>query len=289
MKTALKMGVLAVVAALGCNQLTAKHVAVATLLATPAIQFPPEAIAQPDGGFFNFDAGGFTIEMDWDGGITIPAESVASLFFGLRPDESPASIPDGIEGAKVTLSEAGGGSWQLKEGGLGSYSLALDDGGFAYKDTATYSFTMEQGGASYVAKIERVPSRENIGIFHPAAGYMELTAGQAVTFTRPEPSASEDRPVAFITVFPISRFGQKLTPTYTTFPKAPVDFLKLVLSPAGFRANQVSIPGSAFPQGNSNYLIVLQTAKLGGPASDNLFTGSAILAGTSEVGIVKTK
>jgi hypothetical protein len=33
----------------------------------------------------------------------------------------------------------------------------------------------------------------------------------------------------------------------------------------------------------------MQTARLGGPTSKNLFIGSAIFAGTAEVGIVKTR
>jgi hypothetical protein len=35
-------------------------------------------------------------------------------------------------------------------------------------------------------------------------------------------------------------------------------------------------------------LILMQTARIGGPVSNNLFIGSAIMAGTAEVGIVKT-
>jgi hypothetical protein len=50
----------------------------------------------------------------------------------------------------------------------------------------------------------------------------------------------------------------------------------------------VTIPGSAFPERDANYLILMQTARLGGPQTENLFIGSAILAGTADVGIVKT-
>ncbi len=50
----------------------------------------------------------------------------------------------------------------------------------------------------------------------------------------------------------------------------------------------VTIPGTAFPEKDHNYVIVLQSAKIGGPKSENLFSGSAILGGTADIGIVKT-
>ena len=68
-----------------------------------------------------------------------------------------------------------------------------------------------------------------------------------------------------------------------------MDFLRLVALPADWRAAQVTVPGSAFPLANQTYALVLQAAKLGGPQSDNLFSGSAILAGTAEVGVFRTR
>ena len=44
-----------------------------------------------------------------------------------------------------------------------------------------------------------------------------------------------------------------------------------------------------FPDPDMNYIVVFQSAKLGGPKSDNLFSGSAILAGTADVAIIKTR
>jgi hypothetical protein len=50
----------------------------------------------------------------------------------------------------------------------------------------------------------------------------------------------------------------------------------------------VTIPATAFPDKDHNYVIVFQSAKLGGPKSTNLFSGSAILAGTADIAVVKT-
>ena len=88
----------------------------------------------------------------------------------------------------------------------------------------------------------------------------------------------------------ISRDGKQGDPTYTNVPKTPVEFLKLVVAPGKpWQETQVTIPGSAFPDKEKNYVILLQSAKLGGPVGENLFTGSAIIAGTADVGIVKTR
>ena len=43
-----------------------------------------------------------------------------------------------------------------------------------------------------------------------------------------------------------------------------------------------------FPEPDRNYVILLQSAKLGGASSENLFIGSAVIAGVADVGVVKT-
>lgn len=295
MKTALKIGLGVLIAASACDlgkQLTAKSLTVATLLSTPAVGLSPSAVALPDASIPNFSDAGFTFDAGAflaDAGVTVPPQTIAYLFFGQRQGDSIDVAPVGIPGAKVTLSEVGGKSWPLTESGNGNYQLYGEDAGFTYKDSATYDFTIEQGGVTYVAEVEKVPARENITQFHPAAGYIDQTAGQPFMFTRPEPQSGVDLNLGFITVFPVTRDGSKLTPTYTNVPTTPLDFLKLVLAPQEWKSTNVTIPGTAFPSGSTNYIIVLQSVKTGGPKSDNLFTGSAILAGTADIGIVKTR
>jgi hypothetical protein len=94
--------------------------------------------------------------------------------------------------------------------------------------------------------------------------------------------------VGFITVFPVSGSGERGEPTYSNAPQTPLAFLKLVALPAEWKQGTVTVPGEAFPKPAQTYLVVFQAVKTGGPKSDNLFTGSAVLAGTGEVGVIRT-
>lgn len=275
------------------SQATAKAVAVSTLLATPAVEVKAGAVAgngldaglpDLDGGL-GVDAGVFFS----DAGLVIPAQNVAFVFFGQRQGTNLDAAPTGTAGAQVSLVEVGGGRFPLEDQGGGNYSLTDADAGFVYRDGATYQFEIAQGGGTYVAEVTRVPAKENITQFHPAAGYVELDANAEFTFTRPEVPAGEERNLGFINVFPINSNGSQGQPTYTNIPTTPLAFLKLVVAPNDWKTTVVTIPGSAFPNRDANYIVVLQSAKLGGPKSANLFTGSAILAGTADVAVVKTR
>ncbi len=295
------MHALAVVALLasGCdlqkigNQATARTVAVSTLLSTPAVEVKAEAVASNglDAGLADLDAGllldgGVLLS---DAGVTVPAQNLAFVFFGQRQGESLDTAPVGTAGAQVTLAEVGGGRFPLEDLGGGNYSLTAADAGFTYRDGATYNFEIVHAGATYVAEVTRVPTKEVITQFHPPAGYVELEAGAAFTFTRPDPPSGEDRHLGFVNVFPLSREGSQGQPTFTNVPTTPLAFLKLVVAPNDWKTTTVTVPGTAFPDRDTNYLVVLQSAKLGGPKSDNLFTGSAILAGTADVAVIKTR
>ena len=109
------------------------------------------------------------------------------------------------------------------------------------------------------------------------------------TFTRPPAQGGKERNLGFVSVFPVDQNGERGEPTWTNMPSKPLDFLKLVALPAKWKEDKVTIPGSAFPNADQTYLVVLQAVKLGGPESDNLFSGSALLAGTAEIGVVRTK
>lgn len=286
-----------VTAGLGCDfntissQAQAKTVAVSTLLTTSPVTISGAAVAGNgfdasipafDGGV---DAGGLSL----DAGITIPAQNLVSVFFGQR-GANLDTAPVGTAGATVSVTEVGGSTWQLADQGGGTYTLlSASDAGFVYRGTATYDFTFVNAGVTYTAEVARVPPPENIAKFHDAPGYITLSVGDSFTFTRPDPAAGEDRQLGFVNVFPISSSGSQGQPTYTNIPKTPLDFLKLVVAPSDWKQSVVTIPASAFPEKDHNYVIVLQSAKLGGPKSDNLFSGSAILAGTADIGVVKTK
>jgi hypothetical protein len=275
------------------NQATARAVAVSTLLTTPPVELKPEAIAGGgfDAGLGDLDAGALLDAglLPTDAGVTVPPQNLAFVFFGQRQGEGLDTAPMGVPGATVTLVEVGGGRFALADQGGGNYALTEADAGFVYRDGATYNFEIVSGGTTYVAEVVRVPPRENIAQFRPPGGFVELNAGEPFTFTRPDPPMGEDRHLGFINVFPINREGQQGQPTYTNIPTTPLDFLKLVVAPNDWKKTTVTIPGTAFPARDANYLVVLQSAKLGGPKSDNLFTGSAILAGTADVAIIKTR
>lgn len=288
------------------NQLQANRVMVATVLSTPPVSIDPLALAGFDASFFydvdgglpawdggSFDGGsGATIGFTADGGraLTIEGQTAAFVFFGTRKDQSLSTPPDGIAGATVTVTPNDGPVTTLKEKGGGNYErTSQDDPGFKYQSGAKYTFAATLNGERFAGNVEKAPPLENISEFHPSKGYIEQAAGSAFVFTRPEPPANESRNLGFVTVFPIESNGQKGDPTYTNIPKTPLDFLKLIAAPAEWRGSPVTIPGSAFPQSKKTYIIIFQSVKHGGPETDNLFTGSALLAGTAEVGIVKTQ
>lgn len=288
------------------NQLQANKVMVAYVLSTPPVTIEPLALAGFDASFFydvdggipawdggSFDGGsGAAIGFTADGGrgLTLDGQTGALVFFGNRKDQSLSSPPDGVPGANVTVTPSGGAVTTLKELGSGNYQkTSQDDANFKYQPGATYTFAATLNNERFAGTVEDAPPLENISEFHPPKGYIELAAGSAFTFTRPDPPAEQSRNLGFINVFPIESNGQKGDPTYSNVPKTPLDFLKLIAAPAEWRGSPVTIPGTAFPQSQKTYLVVFQSVKHGGPETDNLFSGSALLAGTAEFAIIKTQ
>lgn len=275
------------------NQAAAKTVAVSTLLSTPAIEVKGAAVAGNgfDAGLSGLDAGGIIFDggvtLD-DAGINIPAQNLAFVFFGQRAGESPDSPPVGTPGATATLTQVGGPTFSLDDQGSGTYALS-PDAGFVYQPGATYQFEFKLAAQTYLAGVENVPNKEIIPEFHPPEGYLELDAGSDFSFLRPDPPQGQNRNLGFVNVFAVNAQGTTGEPTYTNVPSSAVGFIKLLLAPTDWTVTKVEIPGSAFPNPDSNYIVVLQSAKLGGPKTDNLFSGSAILAGTANVAIIKTR
>lgn len=301
-KLSLATAFVAILAApLACNldttsrQIAASHVMVATLLATPPVSIDPAAwvgladagldAGLPDAGM-TFDAG-----VTLDGGfMTVPAQTAAFVFFGTRTSTSLDTAPKGIDGAQVSVLPVGGTATELTGSSAGNYSkTSAEDSSFTYQEGQTYEFRAENGGETFVGEVQSVPALEQIPAFHPAKGYIEQNANASFTFNRPDPPAGKERNLGFVTVYPMSQNGDRGEPTYTNMPSTPLAFLKLVALPAEWKQTTVTIPGTAFPEAEKNYLIVFQAVKLGGAKSENLFAGSAILAGTAEVGVVRTK
>lgn len=279
-------------AASGCDlqklgsQATARSVAVATLLATPAFEVKAGAVVGLDGGPSGLDAGTLGLA---DAGVTVPSQTLATVFFGQRQGDALDVAPTGVAGATVRLVEVDGGAWPLADQGGGNYLLVGEDAGFAYRSNATYDFEIVQAGKTYVAEVERVPAQETVPEFHPPTGVVELSVGQSFTFTRPPPPAGEERHLGFVNVFTVGNDGKQGLPTFSNVPTTPLDFLLLVVTPGPWRSESVTVPATAFPAPDTHYLVVLQAGKLGGPKSDNLFSGSAIIAGTAEIAVVKTR
>lgn len=261
------------------NQISAQTVMVGTFLSTPDVPISPEAVAGFDGGVAP------------DGGqtsITIPGQTVAVVFLGTREGEN--SVPSGLSGATVRVVPQGGQPVSLTADGAGSYSRSSSsDSTVKYQDGATYQFIAERSGQRFVGQVENAPAKEFIAALHPASGVVRLTANTALTFERADPPSGQERTLGFVTVIPVSDSGQQGQPTYTNVPKTPLEFLQLVAFPLDWKGKQVTIPGTAFPDPRQTYMVVFQSVRTGGPESDNLFLGSALLAGTADVGVVRTQ
>lgn len=269
---------------LACNfdQLLAEKVMVGTLLSTPDVDVSLYAMAGGDAGTLP------------DGGVpenerlTIPGQTAAFVFFATRDGEQGS--PEPIADATVRIEVQNGSPIALDNKGVGTYSVTSafgDDGGVKYQNGATYNFVAVHEGNSHVGQVKDAPALERIAALHPAGGYVRHIANQGLTLTRPS-NGGKERTLGFVTVVPVSKNGDKGEPTYTNMPKEPLDFLQLVTSTGEWQRESLPIPGSAFPQKDSNYLVIFQTAQLGGPQSDNLFTGSTLLVGTADLGLVHT-
>jgi hypothetical protein len=283
--TALLLGPLACDFEKTGNQIAAKKVMVGTLLSTPSVQVSPWAMAGLDAG------------TPLDGGpgsetFTVPGQTVAYVFFGTREGEQNTLQP--LQEASVRLEIQGITNpvvLQSEGPGIHGRTSGNDtDGGLPYRSGASYRFIAVHGGYSHVGKVEAAPTLERLDGLHPPEGFVRHTAGQSLTLTRPAlASGATQHNIGLVTVFPLRANGERGEPTYTNVPRTPLAFLELVATQANWRSRTVLLPGSAFPQPESTYLVVFQTTQPGGPESDNLFIGSAVLVGTADVGVVYTR
>ncbi len=261
------------------NQISAETVMVGTLLSTPDVPFSPEAAAGLDGGFRP------------DGGqssITLPGQTVAFVFLGSREGEN--SAPEGLTGATVTLDTNGTQKVTVPGEGAGIYTISNNDNEtLKYQSGATYNFIAERGGERFVGVVKDAPVQERIEALHPAEGIRRISANTELSFDRADPPSGQERTLGFVTVVPVSDSGDQGEPTYSNAPKTPLEFLKLAALPTEWRQKRVTIPGSAFPTPRQSYLVIFQSVRLGDPETENLFLGSALLAGTADIGVVRTQ
>jgi hypothetical protein len=290
-------------------QVSARKVIVGTVLHTPAFEVKQEAIAGLDANFPFFDGGfppdasfpadsGFTFDagifFGGDGGgfsFTIPEQTVVFAYFGERNGEGLSqNAPTAVTGATMQTQRKTAGELALKDLGGGSFQLnSNDEKNLTYVEKADYLFIAKAGSETFTGIVEGAPALERIPIFHPKdKSFIAQAANTDLTFARPDPENGFEREIAFVLVIPINSEGKQGEPTYTNVPTSPLGFLKLALAPSEWKTTTVTIPGKAFPEKDRNYLILVQSAKLGRAESDNLFLGSAMIAGTADVGIVKT-
>lgn len=261
------------------DQISAETVMVGTLLSTPDVDISPEAVAGLDGGF-RADGG--------QSNFTVPGQTVAFMFLGTR--EGQNSAPEGLTGATVTIQPVGGQAVTLTSDGAGAYSRSSNsDATLSYQSGKNYNFIAVRNGERFEGSVENSPAQERIPALHPPEGVVRISANTPLSFERADPPSGQDRTVGFVTVVPISDNGQQGKPTYTNVPTGPLEFLSLVALPSDYKQKTVNIPATAFPTAKQTYLVTFQAVRTGGPDSANLFLGSALLAGTADVGVVRTQ
>jgi hypothetical protein len=260
----------------GCNvkQLTAERVMVATFLSTPANVIDAASTGIP------------SVPSQ-----TLPSETGAFVFLGDRSFGKPGEAPSAVSDAVVSFTPSSGSGFPLVNVGAGIYTAeSATNGAVTYQAGSNYSIRAVQKGTTFEAKLENAPAAENVAQFRNGPlGPAPHTANQPYSIQRADPTAPEERNVAFITVYPMSSNGTRGPPTYTNVPTTALDYLTLIAASGIYRQSPMTVPGSAFPNTQTTYLVLLQSAKTGGPASDNLFSGSAILAGAGAVGFVRTQ
>jgi hypothetical protein len=265
------------------DQITAEKVMVGTVFATPPVEISPAALAGLDGG--TLPDGG-----SWGEPVTVPGRTAALVFFGSR--ESESGLPEPVTNATVRLEVSNAGSQALNNDGAGTYSHTSDTeepNGLKYSAGATYRFVAVSGGQSYVGAVEDAPGTESIAALHPQGGYIRHTANQELTLERPAVPSGQKRNIGFVTVIPVDTEGNQQPPTYTTLPSSPLALLQVVAAPVEWQRASIVLPGTAFPDAKKTYMVVFQSVRAGAPESNNLFLGSALMAGAADVGVVRTQ
>lgn len=305
------LGALAIPVLYACGlaqSVQSTKVLAATVIATPEYDLA-KLITIPDGGFkigdasFSFDGslsfdgsipfpdgglkiGDASIPFFGDGGFTTknPPQTIAQVFIGERDASDLKKPPVGIAGAKVTLTIAGGAPFELKEKEKGVYLLTtVENSALQYVADKELVYTVDVKGEKLTAKVIG-PKKEDIEQFKVLGGApLPHEAGKELKLTR----ASAEN-IGLTSVFPISSSAEQGKPTYTDAPTKPEDLIDLVANPDKWKQKTITIPGSAFPQAGTKYLVNVTAVKKG-TTSDNLFLGSVFVAGIADLALVQTK
>ncbi len=245
------------------------------LFSTPALDYRAAFYTASDGGAV--DAGeGEPIEV-------IPPETVGELFLAQAGPDGGAFTA--LEDAQVSLS-GGAAPVELEGQGEGGYlKSSLEDEAFGYSPGATYRFEAKRGASTYAGEPLTAPSAERVEKLHPPGPYFVHPKGAALTLTRTLP-ASGELPPAFVTVVPIDADGFRGEATYSSLPE-PAKIQQLLASTAVYRAQSLTIPGSAFPAGETVYLVLFTRAELSTASAPEEVDG-VFLAGVADVGVVRT-
>jgi hypothetical protein len=279
---ALAVAVIAVFSLQACGlfeSVQSSKVLAGSVLSTPEYDLTPTLYSSlGDGGLPVFDG---SVP---DGGLApkVPPQVVAQVFFGERNTADLSKPPNGLSGATITLGYAGK-SVALTDQGSGNYGItSLENKDFTYVPNTEYKLTIVHQGVTYEGAVT-APAEEKIAQFHVTPGKpLDIDANADLQLTR----TSVDN-IGFTTVVPVDSTG-KGEPTYTDAPTKPLDLLDLVANDSKWKQKQITIKGTAFPKPNSFYVINV-TAVARGTTSNNLFTTSALLAGTADIGMVKTR
>ncbi|MFL5264441.1 MAG: hypothetical protein ACJ79L_18740 [Anaeromyxobacteraceae bacterium] len=216
--------------------------------------------------------------------------TTAQVFFGDRPDG--AGAPTGIAGADVTLSWTGGAASSVgldPVGPAGWYQVTGTD--IPYVPGTTYTVTVASRGELFTIS-SVAPARPAIQELVP--GTPAFPPASAVTFEKQTVSRAGDD-VAFYAVAPLSG-----APTCTNAPvgagsQDAARLVELLLAPAAWQVPSFELwrtdlaPTSAqrcFPAPAAGQYVVTLTALAKGGASSNLFTGSGLLVGASDAGVL---
>ncbi len=248
----------------GCDlvkSLENREVLIATVLATP------EVTANPAAGL-----------------PAMPAQVTALVFFGERQDGTSFAPPVGVADATVTLTYRENGADRAVKlfplGSTGQYRA----GGFPYLPGVEYRFSVARGGREYTGSaVAPAPPHATMTPAGPTfSPYAQLQAVK-LDFAR----SGDD--LAFYGVW--SGNGS-LRETCTNSPLDPSRLVEFMLDTSAWEVSSYALPvstptESCFPHGQvagapAGYLVGLAIASRG-TFSDDLFSGSLVLAGAFDV------
>jgi hypothetical protein len=213
-------------------------------------------------------------------GIELGAPAEATVFVA-RARSLNSFSANLIDDAESVVLTSEGGSFTLGNEGVGVYELSsLEDGNFEYIAGDTWTLTIDEGG-----KIRRTsviaPSSPDLG---DPTEVLEHDAGATLEFDLS--GQGFDHYVA--AVGQIQADGDFIL-TYDSRPTTAQDYIDWI-KPGGNDPGLITIPGSAFPDGTSSYVVGVAGMRKADPASFTRLNPaiSNLVAGTMSGRVVVT-